>query len=65
MTANAIEGAFKYAEEKTNARVGMKIIPKLEELEIRITFQWRKVFISYHHNKEKVEFYSYSLLRTG
>ena len=33
MTANAIEGAFKYAEEKTNARVGMKITPKLEELE--------------------------------
>ena len=33
MTANAIEGAFKYAEEKTNARVGMKITLKLEELE--------------------------------
>ena len=33
MTANAIEGAFKYVEEKTTARVGMKITPKLEELE--------------------------------
>ena len=33
MTGNAIEGAFKYAEEKTNASVGMKITLELEELE--------------------------------
>ena len=33
MTLNAIEGAFKYAEEKANASVGMKITLELEELE--------------------------------
>ena len=33
MASNAIEGAFKYAEEKTNARVGMKITLELEDLE--------------------------------
>ena len=33
MASNAIKGAFKYAEEKTNARVGMKITLELEDLE--------------------------------
>ena len=33
MASNAIEGAFKYAEEKANASEGMKISLKLEELE--------------------------------
>ena len=66
MTANAIEGAFKYAEEKANASVGMKITLELEELENQNRTSVEKgFFISYNHSKEKVEFYLDSLLCTG
>ena len=53
MTANAIEGAFKYAEEKANASVGMKITLELEKLGDRRNMKKTvdKGFYL-HHNKK-------------
>ena len=54
MTEDAIEGAFKYAEEKANATVGMKITLELEKLGDRRNMKKTvdKGFISYLHNKK-------------
>ena len=53
MTEDAIEGVFKYAEEKANATVGMKITLELEKLGDRRNMKKTvdKGFYL-HHNKK-------------